>query len=308
MFCTNTRELNKRSLAALSTLTLLFTLGTVGRSVAQPPPFPRHSNVLMGRKLDKSKILPFVPWTRTGMPPGSYLSTPAVSTKQLLDQLDSNPELMKRYLRVFRDSTPREVRNKLGSLKLIRMERDTVYDVYYWHQDGEGYRRRNVKKGTYVFVDDEGKPILVQVCGNPLRNVLGLPNILKPGASTSSIQEFLEDEPLPPRRTVVLDEMQMFDMGSIQLVAPRARNINVDILPKPSIGRFAAVTPIVPPIAPPLIPSVIPPGIPPLIPPIIRADPIPNIPEPGTITLLLSSLGSGLAFGGSALRRRMRRR
>ncbi len=276
--------------------------------MGQAPRLPKIGEPLSGRRLDSSKVLPFVPWTRKGMPPGAYLASPAVSKTDLKNQLENNPELMKKYLRVFRGNTPREIRSYLGSLELIKLERDTPFNVYYWHKDGEGYRARMVKKGTYVFVDGQGKPILVQVCGNPLRNILGLPEPLKGAQNTSSIQEFLEDEPLPPRRTVVLDEMQMFDMGSIQLVAPKARNIDVDILPKPSIGRFAAVTPVVPPITPPVIPSVVPPTIPPLIPPIIRHDPIPNIPEPGTVTLLLTSLSSGIAIGGSALRRRKRRK
>lgn len=309
MISVTKQKFNTSGIIALASLATLLLSGATQRSFAQAPRLPKINERTSQLRRNDGKVLPFVPWTRKGMPPGSYLFTPARSQDELKAQLNSSPELMKKYLSVFRGNTAKEIRSYLSTLVLMQLDHDTPYDVYYWHQDGAGARRRMVRKGTFVFADPDTKaPVLVQVCGNPLKNLLGLPPELKPMNQTSSIQEFLEDEPLPPRRTVVLDEMQMFDMGSIQLVAPRARNIDVNLLPRPSIGRFAAVTPVVPPITPPIVPSVIPPTVPPLIPPIIRADPVPSIPEPGVVTLLFSSLSAGLAASGSALRRRKRRR
>jgi len=258
MTCTSPRQLNSfRSLVAVSlAATALLLFASTERSTAQIALKNLNSEVrpIVGKPAG------FVPWTRKGMPPGSYLATPARSVAELVAQVDQDPALVIKYQRVFHDVTKSELRGIFRNLQLVQLQEDVAANVYYWHTGVAGFRVRKVKKGTWVFArKDDGRPVLVQVCGNPLTNIIGLPELLKPGAATSSIQEFLEDEPLPPRRTVVLDEMQMFDMGSIQLMAPKARNIDINVLPKPSIGRGALVTPVTPPIVPP---AIAPPSVP----------------------------------------------
>jgi hypothetical protein len=242
------------------------------------------------------------------MPVGSYLTRPALTKDQLVEQINNDPIVMARYRRVFNNRTQEEIKRQLSKLHLTQLTTDHISEVWFTRPDGEiGFRERRVKKGTYVYANDEGTPILVQVCGNPLHKVLAAPEPLAAPKQTSSIQEFLEDEPLPPRRTAVLNA-NMFDMSPMRLSVPTTRNIEVVRLPTPSLTRFfTGISPIAPPIIPPIVPPALPPLIPPIIPPLIpRGDTPPLIPEPGLIALSLSALGSGVILRGATFRRRKR--
>lgn len=251
------------------------------------------------------------PWNRTKMPVGSYLPQPARDVRELRDQINNDPVVMERYKRVFYPKTPEQIRQYLNTLVLTKTEKDFATDVWYVHPDGVlGSRSRVVKKGTYVFSDPKnGKVVLAQVCGNPLRNVLDAPPLLNPAMNSSSIQEFLEDEPLPPKRTAVLNAA-MFDMAAMRIAPPKITNLSIVRLQRPTLrSPFIGFSPVAPPLVPPTVP-VTPAGlggIPPVVPPVLPfgAAP-PQLPEPGLITLAITSLGSGIVLRGGALRRRRR--
>lgn len=124
------------------------------------------------------------------MPRGSYLRKPVGSTTQLVQQFANDPTVVERYSRVFQMS-PDSVRSALGTMRLTRLKKDMVMNVYYV-RPGEhlGYRVRRVKKGTEVFILPDGTPALVKACGNPLRHTL-------PHQKITKVPDFNPDEALP---------------------------------------------------------------------------------------------------------------
>ena len=105
------------------------------------------------------------------MPHGSFLKRPANSLKVMLHQVRTEPTVMDRYSRLF-DMSPQMVRQAFGNFHLERTKTDSVRKLYYVHT-GEliGYRVRRIKKGTLVYAYPDGTPVLMKVCGNPLRPV-----------------------------------------------------------------------------------------------------------------------------------------
>ncbi len=297
MTCIKPQNLIRTLTAATLGLTFLL-MGTASQAQYSSKP---------GTRASVSGPVQRAPWNRKNMPVGSYLTTPARTVEELQAQLD-NPVVMERYRKVFRMSDDR-IRELLSGLHLAQLKQDMITDVWYvHHNDGAvGWRTRNVRKGNYVFVDKNNRVVLAQVCGNPVQVTKPADNPLLQPQKTSSIQEFLEDEPLPKRPTAVLN-VAMFDMSPMRTIAPGVSNITVTSLPTPLLTRFfAGITPITPPIVPPVLPPVggIP-FIPPILPPIIPGDTPPEIPEPGLIALSISALGSGVALRGAAWRRRKR--
>lgn len=296
-----TQQIKKNSLRATCSVLLGLQFLVMGTGLLAQPGSGRRS--MTGPPVARA------PWNRTRMPVGSYLPRPARDIQELRDQINNEPAVMEKYRRVFNGRTDEEIRQYLNTLVLTRTTGDVEAGVWYAHPDGVlGYRDKIVRKGTYVFADPKtGKPILAQVCGNPLRKVLDLPFPLKPAINTSSIQEFLEDEPLPPRKTAVLN-VAMFDMAAMRIAPPAISNINVVRLQLPQIGRaFIGFSPVTPPLIPPVIPAGGGFFIPPIIPPIIGGgDTPPPIPEPGLISLSITALGSGIVLRGTTWRRRKR--
>lgn len=99
---------------------------------------------------------------------GSFLNVPAMRPEQLVQAVRHDPEVRDRFQRHFGMGTEQLVR-LFKSLKLRKLERDGVYDVYNVREDGVVRRRLfTLRKGTVVFADASGRPILKQSCGNPL--------------------------------------------------------------------------------------------------------------------------------------------
>jgi hypothetical protein len=104
-----------------------------------------------------------------GRPPVNAfcLVTPRTTT-QLVNQVKSNPTVLDRYRRHFAMSDS-EVISFLGDLKPGRLVRDSIYSVYGVPGNGQfHFKRRLLKKGTYVFMNNDGRAILQMICGNPL--------------------------------------------------------------------------------------------------------------------------------------------
>lgn len=100
--------------------------------------------------------------------PGSFLDWPVASTGRLVRQFDRDHAVRDRYERHFGHSR-QYLHHWFGSLRLKRLTQDGVWDIYNVHHDGM-VRRKNLhmRKGTLVFVDPNGTPILKQSCGNPM--------------------------------------------------------------------------------------------------------------------------------------------
>jgi hypothetical protein len=100
--------------------------------------------------------------------PGSFLNRPAYTTEQLVHQVESDREVMQRYERHFRMTGP-EVVQFFSTLHPGTMEQAGSYIVYNVHDDNVIRARVfQLKRGTPLFVDPAGKPVLKRSCGNPM--------------------------------------------------------------------------------------------------------------------------------------------
>ena len=103
------------------------------------------------------------------MPPGAFLREPAGSVQALNRQLNADPLVGKRYARLYKMPV-QDVKSAFTHLKLTHLTQDQVFQVHYVHTGEQiGYKLRRVRKGTPIYTFDDGTPVLVQVCGNPIR-------------------------------------------------------------------------------------------------------------------------------------------
>jgi len=204
------------------------------------------------------------------MLPNSYIKSPTPTVESLIKHVQAHPEVMDRYVRHFQ-MTPEEVMRFLRTLKLGRLQHDAYFDV--WNVPGETgelrVRHLLFRKGEPFFFDQNGAPVMVVICGNPVirsdeaaapRIAPAVGGILPPGAV-----------PVP---SPLVTEMPL---NIMQPPAPIAPDVVVEppVEPPPSEGVTAA----------PLL------GLLPAI--FIGINSGGNvIPEPGTFV----ALGTGVAF------------
>jgi hypothetical protein len=156
------------------------------------------------------------------MPPGSFLRRPAHTVEQLVQQVRTDPVVMDRFMRHFHMDRS-GVLEYLSTLHVARLTQAGTYLVYNVHADGVIRARTfNLEKGTLVWADRHGRPILKHNCGNPL--VVGVP-------------------PAPP---------------PVRMAAPARER---DILPEPAVEAVPAVAPQ-PPTFSPIPDYAPPPGAP----------------------------------------------
>lgn len=97
-----------------------------------------------------------------------FIPRPARTSEALARQIQSNPVYMDRYVRHFQ-MKPAEVLALVRGLRLTKLDRDTEVEMF--NVPGSGVlrsRRMLFKKGTEVWVDSTGRPILKASCANPL--------------------------------------------------------------------------------------------------------------------------------------------
>jgi hypothetical protein len=100
--------------------------------------------------------------------PNSFLNRPARTHAALMNQVRNDPEVMDRFKRHFA-MTRNQVLRYFEGLRLTRLTRDQRFPVYGVPDSGElRSRDRLLRRGTPVWVDATGKPVLKEVCGNPL--------------------------------------------------------------------------------------------------------------------------------------------
>lgn len=100
--------------------------------------------------------------------PNAFLDQNVKNHAELMKQIRTNDEVMSRYMRHF-GMTRQEVLDFFGSLKIDELEQDGVYLVYNVPETGE-IRAKAIfyKKGTKVWVDQNGGLVLKASCGNPM--------------------------------------------------------------------------------------------------------------------------------------------
>ncbi len=100
--------------------------------------------------------------------PNSFLNRPANSHPELMKQLSEDEQVMDRFMRHF-GMTRQEVLAMASNLQMARLPQDSVYLVYNVSPQEE-IRARVMfyKKGTLVWVDPMGRPVLKVSCANPM--------------------------------------------------------------------------------------------------------------------------------------------
>lgn len=97
-----------------------------------------------------------------------FVPRPARTAVALARQVESNPVYMDRYVRHFQ-MKPSEVSAYLRSLRLAKLDKDTEVVMYNAPQSGAFKSRKMLlKRGTEVWVDSSGTPVLKASCSNPI--------------------------------------------------------------------------------------------------------------------------------------------
>jgi len=100
--------------------------------------------------------------------PGSFLMKGAGNSAQLISQTRENKVVQDRFNRHFHTTTP-ELLEMFSHLHVGPLPKSGTYVVYNIHDDGVIRARAfKLQKGTAVFMDDSGTPILKMSCGNPM--------------------------------------------------------------------------------------------------------------------------------------------
>ncbi|HWP31081.1 MAG TPA: DUF6777 domain-containing protein [Fimbriimonadales bacterium] len=210
------------------------------------------------------------------MPPGAFLVRPAYSKAALINQVRNEPKVMESLMRHFQ-MTEDEVISMLRTLKL-----ETLKEDIYVQQAGVSattgelrLHKAKVKKGTKVWVDKNGNPVLVANCGNPVARY--------DKASAPSIEPVLgggaAERPLEAGGGIVEEMYQTTLLEPLLPEAPRVEFVTVptpeEIVSEGGMGE----APFLPALG--LLPSLL-----------LAFDTGGGIiPEPGTIFILSAGMG-----------------
>lgn len=120
------------------------------------------------------------------MPQGSFLRKPASNVSALVKQVKSDPMVAVRYSRLFHLPV-KMVPLALGQLHLTTLKSDHIMQVHFVRaaealsensatrqnktQSKEElvYKPRRVRAGTPIYCLPDGTPLLIRICGNPIR-------------------------------------------------------------------------------------------------------------------------------------------
>ncbi len=148
--------------------------------------------------------------------PNAFLNKAATTHKALMDQVRNDPEVMNRFMRHF-GMTREQVIAYFQGLRPSSLSQDGVYLVYNCQEDTGEIQARVIfyKKGTRVWVDSTGTPVLKQSCANPMvRGTDDLtttvkPDVNKPVEKTRPLEAETKPSPTPIRSSVFEDELEV---------------------------------------------------------------------------------------------------
>ncbi|RYG34240.1 PEP-CTERM sorting domain-containing protein [bacterium] len=242
-------------------------------------------------------LMAFAPAVETKKLPkmehNAFLRKPVFTADSLTDQVRKDPVVLRRYEKHFMTGKAGLV-DYMKDLRLKPLSQTRKYYVY--NVDGNLVIKRRLltmRRGTMVFVDKTGKPILKRSCGNPLVSYIPArgqtTNAFTPVKPIDSELE-LVDEPAPTLMQPT-DPVTTPVEPVVETITPPAPDPIVDLTPTPPPAApvsFAsgAGAPLWPLLAIPLIPILI--NQP-------TRDPVENIapvPEPsGVVALTIAGLG-----------------
>lgn len=217
----------------------------------------------------------------------SFLNRPANTLRELINQIKTDNQVSSRFMRHFGMSKD-EVIGMVSNFKLGRLPSDGVYVVYNvpsWEEVRA--RALMMKKGTLVWTDQGGTPMLKASCGNPMARGtdIGLA-VATPGVKVVPNTELRDLVVLHTPETSFIDE-------TVSLASPSPVEMHAaDVLP---------TTPQLPAAAPAALSGLIIPITAGLLLGINHGDTNP-VPEPCTIIV------TGISVAGIIARRRLKNR
>ena len=139
--------------------------------------------------------------TARHMPQGAFLRSPSPDVAQLVQQVKADPAVAIRYSRLFHLPV-KMVPLAFAQMRQKKLTADHVMQVHYIKGVGTGreelvYKMRRVRAGTPVYCLPDGTPILVRVCGNPIRT-----RVSPEFYTNAPVPNFNSHEILLPRPTV----------------------------------------------------------------------------------------------------------
>ncbi len=142
--------------------------------------------------------------TRT--PPGSFVNHRVASVAQLVQQVRKDSVVRLRYAKHFGISAQTVADYFSKNLKLVSLKKPLRATVWYVGKNGVVHTKTKLlPKGTAVFVDRLGRPVIIWSCGNPLVKKLLKPVEEKVTAKAppqgTAVPEPVEEVMAPPPGT-----------------------------------------------------------------------------------------------------------
>lgn len=107
------------------------------------------------------------------VPPGSFIRNQVRSVDSLVDQVQRDPVVRKRYASHFGVSPEYLVGYLKNQVELVTLRAPLKTQVWYVGRDGRLHSKTKLlPRGSQVFATREGRPLILWLCGNPLLSVL----------------------------------------------------------------------------------------------------------------------------------------
>lgn len=109
------------------------------------------------------------------MPPNSFLRKPVYSVGQLIEQVRTDPVVLKRYLRHYAGSdisvsSKEDLIAYFSTLRTGKIMKTQTMKIYRVNKFGViDATNQRIKAGTLAFFDPAGRPMLIKSCGNPTK-------------------------------------------------------------------------------------------------------------------------------------------
>lgn len=173
-------------------------------------------------------------------PAGSFVRQRAVSVAELVRQVRKDPIARQRYAKHFGIPSQKVANYFERSLKLVSIKKPLRATVWYVGKKGLIHTKTKLfPKGTAVFVDRTGRPVLVWSCGNPLAKKLTAPDVEK---------EKVKGAPLETLGTEPVDEtlLPSPDAKPPTTIEELVKPAPIETVGTPPIDILPEITPVIP--------------------------------------------------------------
>ncbi len=181
------------------------------------------------------------------MPQGAFLRIPSPDVAHLVAQVKADPRVAVRYARLFHLPV-KMVPLAFAQLHLKKLSNDHIMQVHFVRQGDKVekliYKPRRVMAGTPVYCLPDGTPLLVRVCGNPIRS-----RVSPEFYSNIPVPEFDASETLTPVPTAD-SSTAAAGPGRVVITPPLA-----PLEPIPVVDAESVLPPTALPVAPSLPPE-----------------------------------------------------